>query len=156
MNSGTQTKRPFELWLLIALMLFLGLGGLFGGILMLLDPSGALIQMANVLPLLPVHDFMPPGLFLLFVMGVKPLAPAYGLLARPDWRWVQRWFNWSGHHWAWFGTVVIGAVLGIWLLIQALYIGFIRPIQYVTAVNGALILLFALAPRVRKHCVSAH
>jgi hypothetical protein len=33
-------KRPFTLWLLIFILLFLAFGGLYGGLAMLLDPSG--------------------------------------------------------------------------------------------------------------------
>ena len=64
-------KRPAALWILVFWMLFLALGGLYGGISMLIDPSGNLLQMAEVLPLLHVPDYVLPGLFLLVGMGPK-------------------------------------------------------------------------------------
>jgi hypothetical protein len=66
-------KRPVALWLLVLSLVFLALGGMYGGIAMLTDPSGNSLQMAEILPLLPVPDYTLPGLFLLFVMGVAPL-----------------------------------------------------------------------------------
>ncbi len=143
-------KRPFVLWILLFWLLFLALGGLYGGIAMLLDPSGGALQMAEVLPLLPVPNYVLPGLFLLFVMGLAPLLLIYGLLARPAWPWIEPLFRWSKHHWAWTGTMLLALVLAIWLIVEGVLIGFQWPIQYVTAVNGLFILVFALWPSVRK------
>jgi len=144
-------KRPVALWLLILSLVFLALGGLYGGIAMLTDPSGNSLQMAEILPLLPVPDYTLPGLFLLFVMGVAPLVLTYALLARPTWKWTNAITRWNNHHWAWTGTVALGVVLALWLVVEGIMIGFEWPIQYVTAVNGILILLFALVPSVRKY-----
>jgi hypothetical protein len=144
-------KRPFALWLLIFFLVFLALGGLYGGIAMLTDPSGNSLQMAEILPLLPVPNYTLPGLFLLFVMGLAPLFLTYALLARPNWKWAESLFCWSNHHWSWTGTVALGVVLVIWLVVEGVLIGFEWPIQYVTAVNGILILLLALLPSVRRY-----
>ncbi len=143
-------KRPFIVWILVFWLLFLALGGLYGGIAMLLDPSGEALQMTEVLPLLPVPDYVLPGLFLLFVMGLVPLLLVYGLLARPAWTWMEPLFRWSRHHWAWTGTLLLTLVLAIWLIVEGVLIGFRWPIQYVTAVNGLLILVFVLWPSVRR------
>jgi hypothetical protein len=129
-------KRPFTLWLLIFFLLFLAFGGLYGGLAMLLDPSGRSLQMDEILPLLPVADYRLPGLFLLVVMGLGPIGLAYGLLTR--------------RRWAWPGTLVLGAVLAVWLIVQGVLVGFQWPIQYVTAVNGLLIIGLALTPGVKN------
>jgi hypothetical protein len=143
-------KRPLNLWLLILALLFLALGGLYGGIAMLLDPSGRSLEMDVVLPLLPVPDYTLPGLFLLLVIGTGSLVLVYGLLARPHWRWTEAVTCWSGYHWAWTGTLGLGVVLCLWLIIQGLLIGFKWPIQFITAVNGLVIIFLALLPGVRS------
>ena len=143
-------KHPFVLWILVFWLLFLALGGLYGGIAMLLDPSGDSLQMTDVLPLLPVPNYVLPGLFLLFAMGLAPLLLIYALLARPTWPWIEPIFRWSKHHWAWTGTMLLALVLAIWLIVEGVLIGFKWPIQYVTAVNGLFILVFASWPSVRK------
>jgi hypothetical protein len=71
-----------------------------------------------LLPLLPVPDFVLPGLFLLLVMGLAPLILAFGLLARPNWPWADALARWSGHYWAWTGTLALGIVLLNWLAVQ--------------------------------------
>ena len=143
-------QRPFALWPLVFFLLFLALGGLYGGIAMLTDPTGSSLQMTEILSLLPVPDYTLPGLFLLFVMGLVPLFLTYALLTRPNWTWAETLSRWSGHHWAWTGTLALGVMLVIWLVVQGLLIGFKWPIQYVTAVNGFLIILLVLVPEVRR------
>lgn len=132
-------KRPRSLWLLLLSLLFLSFGGLYGGIAMLADPTGGMLDMAAVLPLLPVPSYTLPGLFLITVMGLLPLLLAYALLTRRARR-------------AWMGTLLLGLVLVLWLAVQGLLIGFQWPIQYVTAGNAAVIILLLLMPGVRRFC----
>jgi len=146
-------QRPFVLWLLALSLLFLALGGLYGGIAMLVGPTGGSLGLTETLPLLPVSDYILPGIFLLVVMGLAPLLLIYGLLARPNWRWAKRLSYWSGHHWAWMGTLGLGVTLAVWLIVEGLLIGFEWAIQYITAVDGLLIMLFVLLPGVRKFYV---
>lgn len=143
-------KRPFAVWPLTLCLLFLALGGLYGGIAMLTDPTGGSLELKEVLPLLPVTDYILPGMFLLFVMGLAPLLLIYGLLVRPKWGWAERLSRWSGHHWAWTGTLGLGVTLAVWLIVQGLLIGFEWAIQYITAVDGFLIMLLVLVPPVRR------
>ena len=144
-------KHPFALYWLIFFLLFLAFGGLYGGIAMLLDPSGAALDMAGILPPLPVPNFVLPGLFLLFVMGLMPIVLVYALLARPEWDGLRRLLGGNGPYWAWNATIILSLTLAVWLTVQGFLIGFRWPIQYVTAVNGFLILLLALTPGVRQH-----
>jgi hypothetical protein len=106
--------------------------------------------LTEVLPLLPVSDFILPGLFLLIVMGLVPLLLIYGLLTRPNWTWAQTLSRWSGHHWAWTGTFGLCVTLAIWLIIEGLMIGFEWAIQYITGIDGLLIMMFLFIPSVRK------
>lgn len=142
--------RSLALWPLLFVLLFLAIGGLYGGVSMLADPAGGSLQLTEIVPLLPVESLILPGLFLLFVMGMAPLVLIYGLLACPDWNWANALLGWSRHHWAWTGTLGLAAILAIWLAFQGVLIGFKWPIQYITAINGCLIFLFALVPGVRR------
>ena len=131
--------------------MFLALGGIYGGASMLTDPSGKTLQMESVLPKLPVSSFALPGVFLLVIMGILPILLSYGLIMRPAWQWADALSAWSRHYWAWTGTVGIGVILLIWLTIQGVLIGFGWPIQFVTLVNGLLILLLAIVPNIQKY-----
>ncbi len=142
-------RRPHMIWPLVFCLVILALGGgLSGGIMMLIDPTGELLGVAEILPLLPVANFILPGIFLLVVMGLFPLVLAITLIARPNWTWVDSLFQWSSHYWAWTGTLILVAILALWLIYEGWLIGFF-PITTITAVLGLLILLFALVPGVR-------
>lgn len=143
-------KRPVMLWFLLFNLLYLGFGGLYGGIAMLTDPSGSSLDFAEILPLLPVPDYTLPGLFLFFILGLLPLFLIYALLACPKWTWAETLFRWSGHHWTWASTLTLGIILVLWLVIEGLLIEFNSPIQYITAVNGFLIILLVSLPGVRR------
>jgi hypothetical protein len=143
-------KYPAALWFLIFWLLILSMGGLYGGIAMLLDPSGGLLQMAEVLPLLPVPNYVLPGLFLLGLMGVFPLFLIYGLWVRPEGLAGKSLYSPIPYHWSWTGTVSLSIVLALWLSIQGFLIGFQWPIQYFTAMNGLIILLSAFFPSLRR------
>lgn len=144
-------KKPFALYALIFLLAFLAMGGIYGGLSMLFDPSGNSLQVAEILPLLPIPDYTLPGIFLLLMMGFAPLFLAYALLVHLDWVWATRLTGWCNYHWAWLGTISLVVILTLWLLVEGFMIGFHWPIQYTTAVNGFLIFLFSLAPSVRRY-----
>ena len=145
------TKRPFMLWILIVILILLSVGGFSGGIPMLADPaSGGYLDFADMLPLLPVNDFILPGLFLTAFMGLLPLFLVYGLIARPTWQMVDKFFKWSRHYWAWTGTILLSVGIAIWLGYEGWLVGW-WPITIITAVQGVLILLIALVPNVRKY-----
>jgi hypothetical protein len=142
------------LWPLVFCLLVLALGGgLSGGITMLIDPTGQLLGVAVILPLLPVPNFILPGIFLLVVMGLFPLALAITLVTRPNWTWLGSLFQWSNHYWAWTGTLILVAIMALWLIYEGWLIGFFW-ITYMTAVLGLLILIFALLPSVRDYYAS--
>lgn len=144
-------KRPFSLWLLIFFLVFLALGGFVGAYSFLTDPTGASLGMEKELVLLPVPNYTLPGFFLLFVMTITPLFLTFGLLAQPNIPFFHALLRFSPHHWSWTGTVILGIGLMLWLIVEAYFIGFFAPIQYVTAINGLLILLLPFIPAIKKY-----
>jgi len=131
-----QPRKPFAVWALIADLILLGFGGLYGGILFILDPSGAGMGVPlSLLDGLPLSDFLLPGLFLLGVMGLAPLA----LVAAVWRRWPRTWPALMG----------IGAVLLLWLAGEFVLWGYQAPIQIITSVLCAGLLGFGLLPATR-------
>lgn len=148
--------RRWALGGLVGALLLLAAGGFYGGLSMLLDPTGEAMGVNVVLPQLPVSSFAWPGAFLLVFMGLVPLALAYALVARPSWRWGTALARWSGHHWAWAGTVALGVLLGVWLAVQGWLIGFAWPIQYATAAIAVAIVALAALPSVHRSFAAPH
>ena len=143
-------KRPISLWILVFFMLFLAVGGAVGAYHFISDPSGTSIGMAKELKLLPVPNYTLPGFFLLLVMTLTPLFLTFGLIAKPGISLLNNLFRFTPYHWSWTGTVSLGIVLILWLLVEAWFIGVTAPIQYVTALNGVLILALPFLPTIKK------
>jgi hypothetical protein len=144
-------RRPASVWYLIVILIVLALGGLAGAYGFLSDPSGVGMGMAEQLERLPVSDFTIPGIFLFVAMFLFPLLLVYGLLARPEWRAAATLEAWARADWAWVGSLLLGAGLALWLIIQASYIGFSAPIQWFTAFLDVSILVGTLAAPTRRH-----
>ena len=131
-----QKKRSVFLYMLLAGMILLGPGGWFGGVVMFIDPSGALMGLpSNLLDGLPINNFILPGLFLVVVMGIAPLVIAYGL-----WRWQP---------WAWRGALALSVVLILWIIFQIVLWGFPAAIQILYLLWGGGMLALCLVPAVR-------
>lgn len=148
-------RRPLMLWPLILALLLLALGGLYGGIAMLADPSGQALGVDGVIDQLPVSDYVLPGIFLIVAFGFTPLLIAFALIARPDWPLINRFFSWSKQYWAWMGCLLFVGIIALWLTYEGLLIGMF-PITYFTAFLGFAIFLFTISPSVRKYFSNPH
>jgi hypothetical protein len=149
-DGRSATKRPLSVWLLSAVLAVLSLGGLVGAWMFFAHPDGKGIGMEGTLAELPVDSFLLPGVFLLLVMCIFPALLVVGVLARPDWALLDPVSRASGMHWSWVGCVALGVVIVLWLLLEAVYIGFSAAAQYFTAVLGVGIFVFALVPSTRR------
>jgi hypothetical protein len=68
--TTTRPTRPISLRWLLGCLAFLGVSAAFGGILLVLNPTGARLQMPlSILQFSPFHNFLIPGLILGFVFG---------------------------------------------------------------------------------------
>jgi hypothetical protein len=110
-----------------ALLVFEGLGGLWGGGALVARPDGSLMQLAPVLlERSPFADYLVPGLVLLAVNGLLPLVAAA--------LWLRR------HPWAPPATLLAGVLLSGWIACQVLFIRTFFPVLHVTyfALGGVL------------------
>jgi hypothetical protein len=134
-----RTGRPWGLYALMGVLVFQGLSGLGGGLVLVIDPTGATIGLPlEWLEGSPFRDFLVPGLVLLTLLGVGPLLVVVGLR--------------RGHPWSWQASLVIGAMLLVWLAVEILVVGYQPepPLQLLYGVVGILILALALLPTVRR------
>jgi hypothetical protein len=129
--------RSTPYWLLMACLLFLGIGAIGGGGQFLLDPTGGIIGMpVDVLAGSPFTDFLLPGLILFTVLGLFPLVVLYGLYTRRSW--------------AWPAVIMVGIALIIWIVVQGLIVGFGHWLQWLYLCLGFVLILLALLPSVRR------
>lgn len=123
----------------IFLLLFNAAGAVYGGILLMMDPSGGMLQLPQIyLEHSPFRDYFIPGLVLFCCNGLLSLfITALTILRTPR------------HPW-WIMTQ--GAVLSGWLVIQMIMIQLIYFLHYVMGAAGLLLLLCGwLLLRKMKH-----
>lgn len=142
---------PITAIALIVCTMALGIGGMVGGIVFLIDPSGAELGLdTDLLDGTPISDYVLPGLFILVAFGLVPFVVAYGLARRPHWApfdWIERK---TGDHWSWLGVVVLALALMVWIAVEIAYIGVEAPIQVVCGGLGLVMLVLAMLPQVRR------
>lgn len=149
--STSKRPRPLSTMLLMFVVAFQALGGLYGGATLVLDPSGNLLGLPlSVLDNTAFTNFLVPGLILLVVLGLFPLVVTVALWLRPKWNaaaWLERRF---GEHWAWVGAGVVGVGLAIWLLVELWLVGY-SFFLLIYSLVAALILVLTLLPSTRRY-----
>ena len=84
-QSAVQTRTGSLLAMrvtLVILQLFVGIGGIFGGLEMIRDPLNPLGMTTELIAGSPFDTYTWPGILLLVLVGVTPCVLAVGLVAR--------------------------------------------------------------------------
>ena len=121
--------------------MFIGLGGVAGGLGLVLDPTGGNVAMrTESLADSPFSDFLVPGLVLLAVNGVGNLIG--GMMSFAGWR---RYGD---------VAVALGAFLMAWIVAQVWWIGLIHWLQPLYFCLGVLQLALGIRQRSAGHGVT--
>lgn len=146
-------KKPWELYLLAFLMVFVGLMSLAGGLLFVIKPDGSLMKIPvnDLGTRTPFQDFLIPGLILFVVLGILPLIITYALFARPNSNIFRRLNVDKSMAWPWSWSVYYGFIVIMWIVIEIALIGYHSFLQTAVSMFGVAILVVALLPRIRKY-----
>lgn len=138
-------------YLLIAVIIFLGISGLLGGISLLFDPSGSNLQLSTALLESTIFSsFLIPGITLLLFLGFFPIFVAYGLITRKKIKAANRLNIYKKRHWAWTFSLYCGIILVLWIDIQVMLIGGGYMLQTAYAILGVLIIILTLTPFITR------
>ncbi len=132
------TRRPFVVYLVMALLVFVALGAIPASLMLITDPSGTSLG----LPLEWIDqsvfgNYLLPGIVLLIVFGLGSLIAAFGV--------------WRRQQWSWLLTILLGLALMIWIVVQYFTIQsffFLQPVMFLT---GLLIGALPFVPAVRRY-----
>ena len=150
--TRSDRKRPWTLYMLLAMVLFQGLGAIGGGLVLMIRPDGSLIHMpVSILSGSVFTSFLIPGLVLFLVLGVFPICTFFMLLFEPQWRFLQLLSIYRDRYVGWMFSLFIGISLIIWMDIELAIIGHGAFIQDIDTVLGLMILIFTLTPSVMKY-----
>lgn len=139
--------RPTACALLIGLQGLLGIGAVFGGGALVLDPSGGLLGMpldVMQIPLFP--DYFIPGLILLMVFGMLPLAVTTALVWKWNWGIAEKLNLFKDRHWSWAFSLYIGFGLIIWISAQIYILGGSSAVHLVYTAWGLAIQALTVLP----------
>lgn len=131
---------PASYYLLFVLILFQGFSGLYGGAMLVLDPSGYLLQLPlSLLSGSPFYNYTIPGFILLVLLGIVPLFVGFAL--------------WKRYPWSGTGAFLIGVMLVVWIGVQIVMIGYRGdpPLQAIYGSIGLLILITVSTPTLRQY-----
>ncbi len=135
---------------LFILQLFLGVGAVFGGVVLIIDPTGELVKMPlSLLERSPFQDFFIPGIILLVVLGIFPLIVAMGLIKRWRWRLAEGLNIFKDRHWSWTFSLYIGFAIIIWITVQVYMINDVSAVHMLYIGLGLLIQMVTLLPSVQ-------
>lgn len=114
--------------LALVLLLFDGIGALYGGLSFMLHPDGSGLKMSIAyLRYSPFHDFFIPGLVLFICNGIMSFI-AIALVV-----FTHRLAAWS--------VILQGAILCLWIGVQVLMVHDFQPLHAVMLVTGVLLLI---------------
>ncbi|MEP6648726.1 MAG: hypothetical protein ABJA74_02280 [Lapillicoccus sp.] len=116
---------------LVGLLAFVGLGGVFGGIQMLVDPYQPMGMSTHMISRTPFDTFALPGVLLLVLLGATPLllAAAYLGHRRPEPWWAAA-----------FGAGLMAWIVTQWVVVDARL--WLQPMLFL--VGGALVAVAAV------------
>ena len=132
----------------IALIIILAISGLFGGIALMADPSGDLLQMPiYLIENTFLGNYFLPGLILFILLGLFPSIVALGLISRRKIKYINSLNIYKKRFWAWTYSLYSGIILVIWIDVQILLIGWGSNLQSIYAFLGVLIIIVTLLPQ---------
>ncbi len=144
-------KRPFEIWILILLLIILSLNALYGGVGFILKPDGSLMGInATWLEDSPFSNFLFPGILLILFLGIFPAIALFGIFSKKRIRLFDTLNCFPEKHWGWIYAIFSGIGANIWIIVQQLITGYFF-LQPVIAAVGMLIIITSLLPRVQKY-----
>jgi hypothetical protein len=150
-KDSTMDRRPAVLWILMGALGFLSVSALFGGAMLLVDPSGGSLEMPiTYLRDSPFEDYRVPGAILFGVLGIGPMAALCGIRCRPRWSWADVLNPFKKMHWAWSASVAVGLALLVWIAVQVALIGYVSFLQPLYGAVGLVILFSSFHVSVRR------
>ncbi|MBK9096783.1 MAG: hypothetical protein IPM14_01425 [bacterium] len=134
-----KSKKPKLVIVLIVSVFFQALSGLGGGVFLITDSTGETLKLPlSFLKNSPFSDYLIPGIILFTVLGVYPLIVTAGL--------------WKRKYWGWLGSLLLGAALLIWIIVEIIIIGCQPnpPLQLIYGILGIVILVMTSLSSVKK------
>jgi hypothetical protein len=138
--------------MLIFLLMALGVGAIFGGGVLVLSPSGAWLGMPlSMLRYSHFNNFLVPGIILMVVLGIGPVALSWALIRKPTATWMEKLNVYPDMYWGWTYTIYTAFTLMIWIQMEMTILRAVHWSHTVYLLLAMTIIFVALLPPVRNH-----
>jgi hypothetical protein len=145
-------RKSFACCLLIFLHIFLAIGALFGGGVLIVAPDGSIFSMPlTMLRNSPFTNFLIPGLILFIALGILPLITAVYLISEKRLKVAEKLKLYKESHWSWNSSLYVGFILIIWITVELYMIQGIAFIHIFYIFLGLCIQSITLLPSVKEH-----
>ena len=140
-------RRPAAVWVLAAVLVFLGVSAAGGGVAMLSGFTPPDRWLDDV----PMPGtWVIPGLVLAVGFGAGSLVTAYGVVRRPSWSRLAGLERLVGRHWSWPAALLLGLGQVVWIALEFVYLPESSALQAVYGTTGLLLVLLPMLPPVRR------
>ena len=144
-------KKSISVYLLAGILLFQSISGLYGGVALIHDISGRALGMSSNQLHVVFSDFLIPGLFLAFFLGILPLFVFLVLIFKPKWSWPDQLNLLRDHYWGWTFSLYISILLIAWIDVQLMIVQEYNFLQPVFSLVGVTILILTLWPSTQQY-----
>ena len=146
-----QTKSVF-CYLLMITMAFQALSGLWGGLILMIYPSGKAMQLPlSFLANTPFNNFFIPGMILFLFIGVFPAYVTFLLVGSRQFNFLNKLNIYQDMQQAWTFSLFAGIISVLWMDFQIMLIGYGHYIQSIYAFIGVIIIMLTLVPSVKNY-----
>jgi hypothetical protein len=138
-NLEPRDKRGRPVWTypLLGCLLFLGASAVYGGLSLVLDPTGRTLGLPfEWIEGTVFGDYLVPGVVLLAVLGGGSFVVAYGVLRRT--------------RWAWPAGAALGTATVVWILVQVATVRQYFFLQPIVAGLGVAIVALLMLPSMQR------
>jgi len=140
-------KRSKPTYILIFLIAFQVISAIPAGLMLIIDPSGENLGLPIILlNQSPFDNFLIPGLFLFFILGLVPLLILYGLITKKELKFFQKINIHKNYHWSWAFSYYFGLILVMWINMQLFFKIEFGLLHLVYSMLGILIVLVSHLP----------
>ena len=137
--------------ILVILLGLLGIGAMFGGVVLIISPSGKLFGMPlSMLENSPFNSFLIPGIILFTVLGLAPIGLAIALIKRPNYKFAGLFNFYGDMYWAWTYSICIAFALIIWIQVEMTFLRAVHWSHTLYMFFAIVILFVALLPQIRS------
>ncbi len=141
---------PWAVRVTAAVLVFLGVSAIPSGLFMLIrGTDGFPAEWVDAFPV--IDSLVAPGLVLLLGFGVGSLVMAAAVVLKPTRPGLRPVVRWTGRHWAWLGSVLLGMGHVVWIGLQLVYLDERSWLQPLYGGVGLALTLLPWLPSVRRY-----